>query len=523
MTLSTFGARSLVPDEHLEGYGEHVNYTEGFLIRPGFPLSGHVYRRAGYPSPAIIEVHVGLSEFPLQHWRILIEQAAYDAVIGGIGRVSTTPLGLGILRHPNPDFIFRWRILAASDPWTEVPGDVGLSVSLSTADSVTSEGSRVVGQVIVEDRRVDPTDPLYDATAPDLPATDDIIEFFLIGSMPPDDRHPVIIEGITAGEFLVNMYSGVYSARDPITGAVVPTGISYYAPAFAQMTDLVRIRLFEPIEDARDWAEKHIYAPTGFAPALDYLGRIAPVSQIPPADLTSLVTITDAMTQPTHEWDAGQRIINIVRFTYPRDYSIGKPDNDPPTLQVVRQNLLEERPIVIEIKNDLSIARHGEQVLELDGSAFRAIGREPTSSEEEELPPASIPPSRPRDLERRKRQATYGILPVTETPIVRTGLHALPITGSIEDETGWQMAQLRGTHLLNRYAFGAPTVTLHVMRSGIPDVWCGSWVWLNLSWFPDYVTQRRGLFALAQVVAVGELDCAWRRLRLEIVAPIEES
>src|SRR5687768_10201245 len=106
------GTRSLVPDEIMPGYGIHANLAEGGLQRVGFPLAGRIQRHASYPDPAIITIHTGQSEFPEQVRRLLIWQAAYDAVINGIGRTSDTPLGLGALLHPNPAFVFRWRILA---------------------------------------------------------------------------------------------------------------------------------------------------------------------------------------------------------------------------------------------------------------------------------------------------------------------------------------------------------------------------------------------------------------------------
>src|SRR5688572_28376976 len=121
MSTTGFGGRSLVPDESLEPYGSDAILVDGALLRAGFPMAGHVYRRAGYPTPAVIEIHVGASEFPEQIRRLLIWQAAYDAVTGGIGRVQGSPLGVGALLHPNPQFVFRWRILAALTPWTEVP------------------------------------------------------------------------------------------------------------------------------------------------------------------------------------------------------------------------------------------------------------------------------------------------------------------------------------------------------------------------------------------------------------------
>lgn len=515
MSTTGFGGRSLIPDEMLEGYGPHASLPNGYLWRPAAPLRGHATRGVGYPSPSIIAIAVGLSEFRLNGTRILIWQATYDAIIGGIRRNQSQGDPPG-----NPAFVFRWRAEGSSDTWKEVPGQY-LGVNLQTADSVYTEGARVVGTIGIDDARLNPLLPEYDASVADLPADDEIIEFYLVGPMPPDEQHPVIIEDLTAGQVAVNVYAGLYSPRDPVTGAAIPTGILYDEPAFAAMTDLVRIRLDKPVEDARDWLEKFIYQPTGWAPALDRLGRISPVSQVPPTDTSTLPVIQDVDTQPSPEWNAGSRIINVLRFTYPRDFSQGDPD--PPGELTGdherRQDILGERPIVQEFRDEVSIERFGEQVLEIDGSAFRAIGRDPTTLEEADLDPNNIPPRRPRDLGRRRRQTSFGLLPVTQTPVVRTGQYVLPVSGDIEDEVGWQLAQDRGNYLLARYALGAPTVQVHVRRSAIPDVRCGSYVILNLSWFPDYVTQRRGLLALGQVVAIGELNCHWRRLLVEVVNP----
>ena len=519
MSLTGFGGRSLVPDELLDGYGEDPALPDGWLIREGAPLKGLIVRHGFYPSPAVIQVHVGATVFPEQLRRLLIWQAAYDAVIGGIGRAALLG-GLPHMGEGNPQFVFRWRPQGSSAPWNEVPGDV-MGVSLSTADSTVTTGARVVGQVIIEDRRLDPAESVYDPGATDLPDTDDIIEFFLIGPIAPDEQHPVIVEGITAGQFAVNAYAGLYSMRDPITGTVVPTGIRYDEPSFAQMTDLVRIRLDKPIEDLRDWLEKHIYAPTGWVPALNSLGKISPVSQVAPVDATGLTVLTDAVTEPTPDWDAGQRVINVIRFTYPRDYIIGAPDPDPPYASEVRQNLIGQRDIILEFRDELSITRHGEQPLEISGEAFRAIGLVADAAAEETADPGAFQFSGQTKLSKFiigvSGQAT------TELPIVRTAVLVLPVSGDVADETGYQLFLLRKIHVLNRYTLGAPAISIPVMRAFIPDHRCGDWVVLDLSWLPDYITQRRGLQTLAQIVALGDLDCGWRRLLVEQVIPVATS
>lgn len=527
MTMEGFGVRSLIPDESLDGYGFHPDLLgplpNAFLVRPAYPLLGHAYREAGYPSPAIVRIEIGASEFTEQLRRLLIWQGAYDAIISGIGRAGGTP-------SPNVQFLFRWRLVGSSAEWTEVPGTV-LGVSLSTTESTVTEGARVIGQVIVEDRRLDPTGTEYDAAIPDLPDTDDIVEFFLIGPIAPDKDHEVYIDsgnlagGLTAGEFTRNVYQGLYSARDPNTGAVIPTGIRFDEVALLQMDTPVRIRLREPIENARDWLQRYIYAPLGWCPALDREGRISPVSQVPPDDVSSLYVLDNDNTEASPDWNAGERVINVVRFTYPRDYSVGPPDPPPPTSAgEERQHMVEEREIVVEYRLEGSVERHGEKILELDGSAFRAIGRPAEDAEEATLPPGPTKPLRSLDVERRKRRlGARNDAPLTETPVIAPAVSIVPVEDYIEDEVGYGLAQDRQAVILERWGLGAPSMNLTVMREAIPDLRAGDWVLLNLTWFPDYLTGRRGLTGLAQVIALSDLDCAWRRLTVEQVLESDAS
>ncbi len=64
-----------------------------------------------------------------------------------------------------------------------------------------------------------------------------------------------------------------------------------------------------------------------------------------------------------------------------------------------------------------------------------------------------------------------------------------------------------------------PAISLAVRRSALPLLRAGDWVKLDLSWLPDYLTGRRGLIAEAQVISLGDLDCAWRKALLEVVIP----
>ena len=219
MSLTGFGARSLIPDEILEGYGYDPD-SDTYIIRKAIPLAGEV-GDSEYPDAWQTRIFVHWGFVPPANSvlrdngnRVMIWQSAYDAIINGIGRV-------GGPAFPNPDFVFRWRPHGSPDgtDWTEIPGQY-LGVSLNSAESRGTSGNREILTVDIEDRRLNPSDPDYDVTTAALPADDVEIEFFLIGSMPPDEHHPIIVDGMTAGEFTVNAYSGLYSAREIVRAHV---------------------------------------------------------------------------------------------------------------------------------------------------------------------------------------------------------------------------------------------------------------------------------------------------------------
>lgn len=656
------GLRSLVPDELVDGYGYDAP-SNTYLVRPGIPLKGHSNRHAFYPSPAVATLSVGASEFPEQTRRLLVWKEAYDAVIDGIGRAQNTP-------EPNPEFTFKWRAAGTSNTWNEIPGSA-LGVSLSSATGTVTEDTRVIGQVVIEDRRVNPLDALYDNTVAQLPGENDIVEFYLLGPVPTNERHPVVLDskvvpgvpsplnpdggdllvgnfnlvasiggtssgtivldanpeemrrhtvpvfnrltnlstsedifipssglftwraagssdpftditlqpalpggasallylelplretsrvftvvqltaddadvpsngqaiefgifyqsgaqellevtvGLTTGDVVKNVYDGVYSRRG-VDGELVPLRGGYDPAALALMDTPVRMRITEPVDDARDWLEKVIFAPDGWAPALDQQGLLSPVSQVPPASTTGLPEITRENGEPAPDWDAGQRVINVVRFTYYRDYDPGTPDphvgsDDTWATHEKRQSVIRGQAVPLEFRDPLAVEKLGEQVLELDGSAFTALGKIPDDIQELLLPPDP-------QIRRIRRVGRYLTRdrPVTATPVVIPAFYIEPISGAQADETGYQVALLRQLHLHNRYALGAQAMALNVMRSAHPTLRAGSWVVVSLPWLPDYTTGRRGLAAMAQVLSLGDLDCAWRHVLVEVVVPI---
>lgn len=669
------GLRSLVPDELMDGYGYDADLNT-YLMRPALPLRGICTRVVGYPNPSVVTVLMDSATFPEQARRLLISQESYEAIINSIGRIES-------IVFPNNDFIFRWRAANTADPWNEVPG-AALGVTIDTDASTITSDTRLLNFMVIEDRRLNPFQPEYDPTAPDLPGNGVTIECFLIGALPTSELHPVVLDsavvpgvqgplnptaalnyghfhlvtsiggisagtidllgspvnaedirrqtvpvfnrlgnlsttpdifiptsglfswrlygssdpfteitlqpalpgqpsaliyielpfrdtyrvftmvqlaandadvpaddevieftiqyigvqeqspitvGETAGQVAKNAYDGLYSPRGP-NGELIPTGIRYDVDALLAMTDPVKMILSNPVDDLRDWLEKTIYAPTGWVPALDALGRVSPMSQIPPQDTTSLPRVTAANTEPAPSWNAGATIINVVRFTYSRHYNAGPPDPPPtspaPPTGEERQGVIKAQAVDLEFRDDASVARHGEQILEIDGTAFAALGVVADSGTESLL--------KPNPFWRKYRLIHFPTAgggfgaalvplppPVTVTPVVRPAVFVEPLHGEIADEIGYRLAQLRQLHVQNRYSLGAPSMTLNVMRAAMVGLRAGGWVIVDLPWMPDYLTGRRGLVTLAQVTALGDLDCAWRELTLEQVIPIEGS
>ena len=460
---------TLLPHGVLDGYGYNAA-EDTWLIDPATPLLGrfllayndaafHLAGNTGavklFTDPGNPDADRTIADViyqAMQGATVVTESGTFDDY-----RVSFQ--GLAVL----------WRAAGSGDPWTEIgtslvidgeyhPGFDALPGNLVLVRTlVPGTGVRAESIAFGDSRAV-----------PQIPADNQEIELVIVSRRAASADLPLYLEGLTAGELARNVYDGLYSPRDA-DGLVVPTGIRYDEAALLQMLDPVRLRLTESVTDARTWLEKVVYAPTGWVPALDEFGRISPVSQVPPTDIDTLPLVSNLVTEPSPDWGSGRRIINIIRFTYARDYLPEDTDVE------VATDGLATIPITVEFRDEPSIVRHGEQILELDGSAFRAVG-EPDGA---------------------------------------------AIGGLTGDETAYQLALLRQLYVLNRYSLGAPSFTDNVRRSATPAVRAGSWVRVSLSWLPDYVTEKRGLIALCQVMANNDLDCVWRRLTMEVAAPLD--
>jgi hypothetical protein len=476
---------SVLPVGVIGGFGYNAE-TDTYLADPMVPLTGTFVQNKTDPTTSLDQLPEASTGYvDVSAESLVIPAAAYDLLWGALkwplGAMSEHDPETGVpirsetyYRTTFPTLTLYWRAAGSSDPWTVItslglegtrhetheghasPGYTGV-IFQNLADATPSGDDFAVAGVFIGDM----------AETTSLPTHGQEIEFYVRSAAKAgfifhlDGYWPLgVWHQFTAGELLRDLYDGVYSPRDPETGEVVPTGIRYDAAALALMTDAVCMRLTEPVDDLRAWAEKHVYAPTGWIPALDYDGRISPMYQAPEANFVASATqLTDAITEPSTGWDAGKRIVNRVSFTYQRLYD---PTGDAEALDgiAVREVTQEYRDVTSEL-------RHGEQKVEYEGDVFCAIGDADGAA--------------------------------TGTELAAT------------------LAEDRWSHVGDRYADGAQAVSVAVMREYTYHLRAGDFVLVNHSWFPDSVTRRRGLIMGGQIVSIGDLDCAWRRVVVEEV------
>lgn len=300
-------------------------------------------------------------------------------------------------------------------------------------------------------------------------------EVMLVYVGAPSERFPFHWEG-SGGELLRNVMRGDYSIGED--GEPLTPGIRYdedrlvgeSAPAALRVP--VRIRITEPAENLREWIEDACQA-LGVAPALNHLGEVSPVSAELPDELTVLPEINDGNSEAVPGWEHPiTDAITRIEVTYPRDYRI-RASEDPLSASSAADGILSA-PQTITVDPSLSEVQGvmGVQTLHIDGFLFRAIGGEDGQS---------------------------------------------PV-GELTDEAGAQHARRIARDLLLRYLYGGQSSFVRVRRSEVP-VRVGDWVLDARSWAPNYSTGRRGRNHLAQVVAVRDINPAWRELRLIDAAP----
>jgi hypothetical protein len=468
------------------GTGSGFVFPGGYY-QPGTP--GHVtVTLSGWSSPPP-------SGFVLGSEQLVVFPEAEEQFAGQIDYAS--PAGAN-LSYPviYPKVVIWWRERFTSDPWTklkprfEAVGNYAHPVGTTaqpippcvTVFDATFLGEDVRGayEVLLA--------PIGSTSL--LPADGLEINLLIQYIGPPTDSMPFHWSG-TLGELLQAAYDGEVSPKaptipaDPYTydpGTAISTGIRYDAAVLATMTETVLLRVTEPVDDLRDWLEKYAYAPSGWAPALDRDGQVSPVHRRFPTSTAGLLTVDNSIATAEAGFRHGDTVINLLRFDYNRVFLKPIDEDGIPIGYVDGLQLQEVQRWYAAAGGNLPIAVTGPEFLPSVSDSIALFGE------------------RLHTIEARAFHVDQAIGlafdPNMEQPAV--------------------LAALSAVTLLPRYAFGTPVVDVPVRRDATATLRAGDWVGLDLSWMPDYRTGRRGLQRFAQIFELPDLNCAGRRLRMEL-------
>jgi hypothetical protein len=299
-----------------------------------------------------------------------------------------------------------------------------------------------------------------------IPADGASIELMVRYDGPATEQYPLHYDG-TFGGLLAAIYDGTYSTDE--NGNPFDPRIRYDAAAVAALSTPCHARITEKTDDLRDWVEKHIYQPLGAAPAI-VDGLITPVRYALPASDAVLSTLDAAVVSAAGWEHTGSDAVNVAKVTYHRDYALGT-EGDPRGDSSAGDGIAT-REVVIEERNEPSVALLGEKKLEIAPVTLRSLG------------------------------GAYGTL----------------LTGDVMDESPAQLARALAHQALDRFVLGGQ----HVTATTTEPLEVGDWALVQLAPLPDYRTLRRSLAAdgvnvterLAQVVSVSRPNPAWRELGL---------
>lgn len=266
------------------------------------------------------------------------------------------------------------------------------------------------------------------------------------------------------GDLLQDIYDGGYS----YAGLGMKMRYSSAAmTAFRRATGKALVKITEPVEDAKPWIQENIYRANGYAPAIRD-GVVYPVSGDLPDSALVVPTLDDSNVYPGEaEWEHGSElIVNHGEFLYERDLV---PSNYSKTGTIITQQVLIQRD------NGTSQARHNSKPISFQPVTVRAVSAYDVNMSQHN------PDASQEDAARRGLQ--------------------------------------RISAAIRRFANGAQKATATCRASLTESIQAGDWVLLGVSWMPDYVTRRRGINRLMQVVNVELMEPHKRRFTLIDAGP----
>lgn len=281
-----------------------------------------------------------------------------------------------------------------------------------------------------------------------LPADNQVIWVRVVSDRPPTEDVPLYIEE-SFGALVRHLYDGFYTKQ----GTMIPVRYDDTQMSIMQRTtEIARARITEVADNMREWVQEHAYRPAGWAPAIRN-GLVYPIKYEIPNE-NALLAQLDNSNVIRAEWLHGtDHIVNQVVVEYEREIV-------PTTLTQFAKPTVQKVIIERNRLTENSTLRHGTKPQTFKPVTLRSIVSE---SESSQAAPAS--------------------------------------------EVGALISARRGEELLRRFTNGAQVVnTLCRRTAAVENLREGDWVIMAVSWLPDYITRRRGINRLMQVMKLGRAD-----------------
>ena len=300
-----------------------------------------------------------------------------------------------------------------------------------------------------------PSDPLK------LPANGQSIEMLVVLQTVPTEKYPLLLE-LSFGQLLKNIYDGMYSPSST-------TPIKYDAAAVAAMvtsTPTARLRITEPVEDARTWVEDNIYKPLGYAPLLNANGEIKPVKYTLPDATVTLPQLDDTnIIADSAEWlHSSKAAVTKIVFKY-KSETLARGEEG--------ELVATERDIEV-VHVNAAATLFNNQTVEYEPQTVRTL---------------------------------------IDSTAASSGSGG---NGEWLDDVGGRLARERSADLINRFSHGAQQIKLAGKRSDatVAALVPGDWVLLASSWMPDYDAKKRGANRVCQITSIQDVDPITRAIEL---------
>jgi hypothetical protein len=286
---------------------------------------------------------------------------------------------------------------------------------------------------------------------------------------PPTQETPLHIGGI-AGRHPAALTEAIYTGDYSSAGAKLPRYSTAAMETWAAdgRVPLMRFRLTGGRQPMARWLEDNLYAPNVIAPVTDSQGRIAPATMLQPQSSGVVGTaLTGANLRIPHPGflNAGQDQVTVAKYTYthemaPRRYLV-RTRKLPTRLKEAEPSGFGGDLIAVETRDrevTLRSTIHGRHIAEFTANGWHTEGL----------------PDNPS--------------------LVQTVIHTLYGNKAPANAT------LMGGHLLDRFADGAVTGTLHAMSTA-EGAQAGDYVSLTLASYPNAETNSRGGTRILQLLS----------------------